>query len=169
MSEHPETGRDESDEERLDRNLSEFLQELRVALPGVQVLFAFLLIVPFNDRFVDVTDFQKSLYFATLLCAFGSSVCLIAPTIHHRIQFRDADKERILRTANRLAIAGLVFLAVALSGVLLLVTDLIYGDALATIAVGAAAIVLAVIWFWIPLRRRQASQRQASQRQAARH
>src|SRR5206468_5900239 len=103
MERHPHTGRDETDWERADRNLQELLGELRVALPGVQVLFAFLLVVPFNQRFADVTDFQEKLYFVSLLLTAGASAFLIAPTVHHRLEFRLQDKEYIVVVANRLA------------------------------------------------------------------
>src|SRR5215210_9462632 len=89
-------GREESERERLDRNLQEMLGELRVALPGVQVLFAFLLVVPFNQRFGQVTPFQEKVYFVTLLFAAAASVCLIAPTMHHRITFRHQQKEYVV-------------------------------------------------------------------------
>src|SRR5919198_2641347 len=98
---HPLTGRDETEHERLDRNLQEFLGELRVALPGVQVLFAFLLVVPFNQRFPDITGFQQSVYFVTLLLTAAAAVCLIAPTAQHRVEFRRQHKEQILMMANR--------------------------------------------------------------------
>jgi hypothetical protein len=153
VAQHPGSGRDESEQERVDRNLLEFLNELRVALPGVQVLFAFLLVVPFNNRFAEVTSFQQTVYFATLLCAAAASVCLIAPTVHHRIEFRRQDKERILLLANRLAIAGLAFLAIAMNGALLLITDLLYGSTTTAITVTAVALTFFVVWFAIPLRR----------------
>ena len=159
MSVHPETGRHETPEERVDRNLQELLGELRVALPGVQVLFAFLLVVPFNQRFVDVTDFQEKVYFVTLLCTAAASAFLIAPSVHHRIVFRHQDKEYIVLTANRLAIIGLTFLAVAMTGVILLVTDVLFGaltSIVATVAVGA---MFALLWYWVPLRRRMIDRR----------
>ena len=106
-SNRQDTGRDETEKERLDRNLEQLLGELRVALPGVQVLFAFLLVVPFNQRFADITSFQQTVYFVTLLCATAACACLIAPTAHHRIEFREQDKERIVFGGNRLAIVGL--------------------------------------------------------------
>ena len=150
---HPETGRVEDDQQRVDRNLSELLGELRVALPGIQVLFAFLLIVPFNQRFADVTPFQEKVYFVTLLCAAGASACLIAPTVHHRIEFRRQDKEHIVVVSNRLAIAGVTFLAVAMTGAVLLVTDLLFETATTAIATGGVALVFAVLWYALPLRR----------------
>ena len=110
MERHPETGRFESPEERADRNLNELLGELRIALPGVQVLFAFLLVVPFNQRFVDDTGFQEKLYLATLLCAAAASAFLIAPPMHHRISFRRQDKEYLVVGSNRLATVGLTLL-----------------------------------------------------------
>jgi uncharacterized protein DUF6328 len=150
---HPETGRSETDIERADRNLGELLGELRVALPGVQVLFAFLLVVPFNNRFVNVTAFQEKVYFVTLLCAAGASVCLIAPTVHHRIEFRRQDKEYIVLLSNRLAIVGLTFLAVAMTGAILLVTDVLFGTTVTTLATGFVALTFLVVWYVLPIRR----------------
>ena len=132
---HPETGRDETEEERLDRNLQEFLGELRVALPGVQVLFAFLLVVPFNQRFPSITEFQKTTYFVTLMLTAAASICLIAPTVQHRIEFRAQDKERILISSNRLAILGMGFLALAMTGANMLITDVLYGSTLTIVAI----------------------------------
>ena len=102
-----ETRPDESEKERLDRNLLELLNELRVALPGVQVLFAFLLTVPFTQRFSTLTSTQEKVYYATLLLTTVSTVLLIAPSAHHRINFRQQDKAYIVFLANRLTIAGL--------------------------------------------------------------
>jgi Family of unknown function (DUF6328) len=153
MERHPETGRDETEQERIDRNLQEFLGELRVALPGVQVLFAFLLVVPFNQRFASITDFQKTVYFVTLLFATAATLCLIAPTIHHRIEFRRQDKEHILLLANKLAVAGLGFLAVAMTGAILLITDLLYGSTTTIVATVPVALAFALLWYAVPLRR----------------
>ena len=150
---HPETGRDESESERLDRNLQEMLGELRVALPGVQVLFAFLLVVPFNQRFADVTQFQKTVFFITLLCTAASTVCLIAPTAHHRLEFRQQDKQRIVQTGNRIVILGLLLLAVAMTGAVLFVTDFLYSSTTTIVAAGGLGLGFAVLWYLIPLRR----------------
>jgi Family of unknown function (DUF6328) len=150
---HPETGRDESESERLDRNLQEMLGELRVALPGVQVLFAFLLVVPFNQRFADVTQFQKTVFFVTLLCTAASTVCLIAPTAHHRLEFRQQDKQRIVQTGNRIVILGLLLLAVAMTGAVLFVTDFLYSSTTTIVAAGGIGLAFAVLWYLIPLRR----------------
>jgi hypothetical protein len=153
VNRHPETGRDETDSERVDRNLQEFLGELRVALPGVQVLFAFLLIVPFNQRFATITSFQTTVYFVTLLFATAATMCLIAPTIHHRIEFRRQNKESILLLANKLAILGLSMLAVAMTGSILLITDVLYRSTTTTIAAVAVGVAFALMWWAIPLRR----------------
>jgi high-affinity Fe2+/Pb2+ permease len=150
---HPETGRPESEHERVDRNLAELLGELRVALPGVQVLFAFLLVVPFNQRFVEVTDFQEKVYFVTLLCTAVASACLIAPSVHHRIEFRRQDKEHIVLVSNRLSVVGLSFLAVAMTGATMLVTDVLFGAITTILATAAVAVVFAVLWYALPLRR----------------
>jgi Family of unknown function (DUF6328) len=150
---HPETGRAETESERLDRNLQEMLGELRVALPGVQVLFAFLLVVPFNQRFADVTQFQKTVFFVTLLCTTASTLCLIAPTTHHRLEFRQQDKFRIVNTGNRIVVLGLLLLAVAMTGAVLFVTDFLYGSTTTIIAAGATGLAFALIWYAIPLRR----------------
>jgi Family of unknown function (DUF6328) len=150
---HPETGRKETEDERVDRNLQEMLGELRVALPGVQVLFAFLLVVPFNQRFGEVTDFQQTVYFITLLFTTASTVCLIAPTVHHRIEFRQQDKENIVRVGNRIVIAGLAMLAIAMTGAVLLITDYLYGSATTIAAAVGVGLAFAVLWCLIPLRR----------------
>ena len=146
-------GRGESEKERLDRNLAELLQELRVAIPGVQVLFAFLLVVPFNQRFADITNFQRTIYFVTLLLATAATVCLIAPTAHHRIEFRAQDKRRIIFAANRLAITGLVVLALAMTGAVLLITDLLYRSTTVVIVAAVVALVFALLWFAWPVKR----------------
>jgi amino acid transporter len=147
------SGREESEKERLDRNLGELLQELRVALPGVQVLFAFLLVVPFNQRFADITSFQRTVYFVTLLLATAASACLIAPTAHHRIEFRAQDKERIVFGATRLAIVGLALLALAMTGAVMLITDFLYHTTTVAIVAGLVALLFGVLWFAWPVKR----------------
>jgi Family of unknown function (DUF6328) len=148
-----ETRREETEKERLDRNLGELLQELRVALPGVQVLFAFLLVVPFNQRFSEITSFQRTVYFVTLLLATAASACLIAPTAHHRIEFRQQDKERIVFGATKLSIIGLALLAAAMTGAVLLITDFLYHSTTVAIVAGAVAILFAILWFGWPVKR----------------
>lgn len=145
----PEPG--ESREERVNRELIELLNELRVALPGVQVLFAFLLAVPFSQRFSQVTDVQKGAYMAALLCTLVGSVFLMAPAAHHRIRFRDPDKESLLKLSNVFAIVGTVFLALAMTAVVFLVTDLLFKDAVTAILTGGTAGLFAFVWFVLPL------------------
>jgi len=146
-------GREETEKERLDRNLQELLGELRVALPGVQVLFAFLLVVPFQQSFADITNFQRTTYFVTLLLATAASACLIAPTAHHRIEFRAQDKKRIVFQATRLAIAGLVLLAAAMTGAVTLITDLLYKETTVTIVAAGVGLTFAGLWFAWPVKR----------------
>jgi hypothetical protein len=152
---HPETGRPETDEQRVDRNLLELLNELRVALPGVQVLFAFLLVVPFSQGFPDVSPFQEKVYFVTLLCTAAASAFLIAPSVHHRIEFREQDKEHIVLVANRLAIVGLSFLAVAMVGVIMLITNFIFSTTATIVVTALVAFAFAVLWYAIPLQRKR--------------
>jgi DMSO reductase anchor subunit len=146
--------KDESKDERLDRELIELLNELRVALPGVQVLFAFLLTVPFSQRFGQLTDFQRDTYFATFLAAALASLFLIAPTAHHRLRWRAHDKERLLQTSNREAIAGTIFLALAITGTVLVITDVFFGTTWAAVVAGVVAGILVWLWYGLPLSRR---------------
>lgn len=146
--------RDETEAERLDRNLNELFASLRVALPGVQVLFAFLLVLPFQSGFPKVTAFQEKVYFATLVCVALASFLLIAPTARHRIRFRTGDKEYVVFSSNRLAIAGLAFLGLGLVGALMLVSDFLFGTATMIVTASLAAIALGWLWFGSPLSRR---------------
>ncbi|HWH44652.1 MAG TPA: DUF6328 family protein [Thermoleophilaceae bacterium] len=149
-----ETGQEETEKERLDRNLSQLLEELRVAIPGVQVLFAFLLTVPFTQRFERLTSFEETVYFVTTLCAAGATVLLISPSAHHRIEFRQGHKLDIVMLANVLAIAGLGLLALAVTGAVLLVTHLLYGTATAAAVSGALGGLFLTLWYVVPVVRR---------------
>jgi hypothetical protein len=156
MTERP-SGRDESESERLDRNLGELLQELRVALPGVQVLFAFLLAVPFQQNFTKISAFEKKVYFATLLCTAISAALLISPTAYHRLTFHLQEKRRLVFLANRFAIVGLGFLALAMTGAVTLITDVLYGG-IATVLLACGTLAMFVsLWYLLPLRRRLSS------------
>src|SRR4051794_19234006 len=145
---------DETEHERLDRNLEQLLNELRVAMPGVQLLFGFLLTVPFQQRFAEVTDFQQNLYFATLLCAMTASAFFIAPTAYHRIAFRKGEKTHLVFTATKLAIAGLVALALAMIGAVILITDVLFRDTTVVVVGACATALYAWLWFGFPLMRR---------------
>jgi FtsH-binding integral membrane protein len=138
------------EQERTERQMAELLQELRVALPGVQILFAFLLTVPFAQGFTRVTSFQKDLFFATLLSTALSTACLIAPTATHRLRFHQRDRNYVIEVAHKLTIAGLVFLALAIIGAVTLITDFLYGGAGRWIWPGLVAVVIAVLWFIRP-------------------
>jgi hypothetical protein len=149
-----QSGRDESEGERLDRNLGELLQELRVALPGVQVLFAFLLAVPFQQNFTEISPFEEKVYFATLLCTAISAALLISPTAYHRLTFHLQQKRELVFLANRLAIAGLGFLALAMTGAIMLITDVLFGSPATVVFSAGAALLFVVLWGVLPLLRR---------------
>ncbi|HXV02330.1 MAG TPA: DUF6328 family protein [Gaiellaceae bacterium] len=141
----------EDRDEKLNRELIEFLNELRVVLPGVQVLFAFLLTVPFTNQFQKVTNEQRQVYFWTFICTTLATALLIAPSVHHRLQWRQHDKERLLRVANRLSIGGMVFLTLALVGAVYLVTDLLFHPAAAAVVTAAVGAFFAWFWWALPL------------------
>ena len=144
----------ETRHERVDRELTELLNELRVALPGVQVLFAFLLTVPFTQRFGSTTGIQRDIYFVTLILAALSSALLIAPSSQHRLLFRKKDKEALLLRSNVYAIAGLVCLGAALCSAVLLVAAFLFSSLVAILATASLGAVLVWLWIVLPLRRR---------------
>src|SRR3954453_8807141 len=138
--------RDQDEHEPLNRQLLELLNELRVALPGVQVLFAFLLAVPFQNRFAQATSFEKHVYLVTMLASATATACLIAPTGYHRLLFQRGDRPRIIEHGTRMLIVGLGCLAVAMTGAVYLITEFLFSTATA-IAIGAAAGLL-FFWLW---------------------
>ena len=146
--------RHETPDEKYDRNMNELLQELRVALPGVQVLFAFLLTVPFAQGFQRVNEFQTHVYFVTLLCSAVASAFFIAPTAYHRLNFRQRDKRHIVEVASRFTVMGLIALALAMVGAVVLVTDVIFKSETVWIAGVAVGVLFLVLWFAMPLLRR---------------
>ena len=139
----------------MDRELLELLNELRVALPGVQVLFAFLLAVPFAQGWRNVTEFQKQVFFATLCSTAVSTALFIAPSAYHRFHFRNQEKERLLFTANKLMIGGLLFLLVSMVGVIVLIADVLYSGAVVVVAGVFAAALFVGLWAVLPLWRRR--------------
>jgi hypothetical protein len=143
--------------ERRDRELIELLNELRVALPGVQVLFAFLLTVPFSQRFPTVTQSQKLVYYVAVLCAAAATALLIAPTAYHRIQFREGDKEKLLRIGNRLTLVGLAALATSIACVVYFITDVLFSGLLVVVATVGNAVLFTMLWFVLPIYRRTRS------------
>jgi Family of unknown function (DUF6328) len=142
----------ESPQERLNRNMNELLQELRVSQTGVQILFAFLLALPFAQRFTKVTPFQRDVYFGTLLLAAASSALFIAPVSMHRLLFRRQGKEHLISASNWMAIVGLGCLAVAITGVILLISDFLFGAAVAAVCTTLAFLLFVVLWYLLPLR-----------------
>jgi len=146
-----EAGEDQS--QRVNRELIELLNELRVALPGVQVLFAFLLTVPFSQGFAQTTAFQRDLLFGVLSATAISAALLIAPSAWHRIRFRRRDKEVILLTSNRMAIAGLGFLAIAMVGAVMLIANFVFSDTLTVVSGVIAVLIFGGLWYALPLAR----------------
>jgi hypothetical protein len=147
---------DENEKERVDRELIELLNELRVAVPGIQVLFAFLLTVPFAFGFGSVTTFQRDVFFAALILTALAAAFLIAPSAQHRLLFRQQDKQALLLRANGFAIAGLAFLALAITAVVVLIASVVFGTTGVVILFGAlVALVIAGLWYVQPLIRRR--------------
>lgn len=144
----------EGKDERLDRELIELLNELRVVLPGVQVLFAFMLTVPFTNQFSRITNGQRQVFFVSFLLTTAATALLIAPSAYHRLRWRQRDKEQMLKTANRLSIGGMLFLTFALLGVVYLVTDLLFHAAAAAGVTAAVGVFFAWFWYGLPLWRR---------------
>ena len=147
--------RNESTLERLDRNTVELLNELRVAGTGIQVLFAFLLVVPFNTGFSRLSSFDRYEYFVTLICIAIATVLLIAPTIHHRLLFRMGQKSYLVSLANRITIVAVAFLSVGLTGIVVLIADVVFGGVAAAVAGVLAAVTVGGVWFALPLARRR--------------
>ena len=141
----------ESAPERANRELIELLNELRVALPGVQVLFAFLLIVPFSQGYDKLDAGDRRVYFIAVLATVATTICLVAPTAHHRLRFRSGVKEQLLHVANIFAIVGLVLLAFAIAAVTYVITDVVYPGTLPGIVTGVLAGAFAVVWFVLPV------------------
>lgn len=144
----------ESQKERIDRELIELLNELRVALPGVQTLFAFLLILPFSNGWKRTSEFERDVYVFAVLATALSALLLIAPSAQHRLEFRAGDKEHLLRQANTLAVAGIAALAVAMSAVLFLIVDVVLSGDWAVAVAAVALAGFALMWFAVPLLRR---------------
>jgi uncharacterized protein DUF6328 len=146
--------RGETPAEQLDRNTIELLNELRVATTGIQVMFAFLLIVPFNTGWDQIDGFERTVYFVTLLIVAASAFLLMAPAIHHRILFRHGEKRFLVRIANYFAIAGMSLLALGFVGILVLLSDVVLGGAAPVIVGALAAAFVGGLWFVLPIVRR---------------
>ena len=149
-----EADRSDEEQQRLNRQMTELLNELRVAMPGVQVLFAFLLAVPFQQRFQTVNAFQRDVYLFTLLAAATATAFLVAPSAYHRIAFQEHEKERIIQMGTRQFVCGIVALAVAMTGAVLLVTDVLFQTTTTIVVVVCVAAIFVWLWFGIGLRRK---------------
>jgi hypothetical protein len=145
----------EDSKERVDRELIELLNEIRVALPGAQVLFAFLLTLPFTQRFESLSAVDRDAYFAAFICtAIGTSM-LMAPAMHHRLRFRERAKERMLLGFNRLILAGSVFLAAAIALSVYVVTSMLFTSDWAAVVGAAIAAWVFAVWYVLPLLQRR--------------
>lgn len=147
--------RTEEEQERLNRRLLELLNEIRVAMPGVQVLFGFLLAVPFQQRFADATAFQRNVYFFTLVASAVATALFIAPIAYHRVMLGEGDRPHIIQVGTRLLILGLIALALAMNGAVLLVCDVLFGPAITTFTVIATLSLFAWLWFGMGLLRKR--------------
>lgn len=154
-----QTGRRETALERVDRNLSELMSELRVLATGVQVLFAFLLTLPFSAGFERVSQLQRYAYFAVLLSTAASSALLLAPAVLHRLIFRHGDKPYLVNRANQLALMGVGLLAVSMAGILTLLADNLFGVVMGWLTGAFAVLMFGGLWFGMGLGRRRQVQR----------
>jgi len=141
----------ESEQERHNRELIELLNELRVALPGVQVLFAFLLAVPFANGFPKLSELDRDIFFVAFIATALSTVCLIAPSSYHRLRWRQDDKERMLLISNVLTIVGLFLLAVAITATVFVITDFLFHHSWAAAFSAVVAATFLVLWYGLPL------------------
>jgi len=144
----------ETDKERYERNFADLLQELRVAQTGVQILFAFLLTLPFSSGFDKATGFQKDIYLVALLAAAGAAAALIAPVAYHRVLFQRGRKPELVRSAHRMALIGLTFMLVAMVTAVLLITDFILDRWVALLLSGLTGVWFVLLWLVFPLLRR---------------
>jgi hypothetical protein len=142
--------RDETPTQRLDRNWSDLLQELRVVQTGVQLLTGFLLTLPFQARFSALSQWDETVYLVTVSCSVAATGLLIAPVSLHRLLFRQHARRLMVSAAHRLALAGLFFLACAIVGVVLLIFDFLHGPTAGRIGAAVTAVALAGLWLLVP-------------------
>jgi len=155
-------GRDETEEERSDRNLVELLQEARVVQTGVQILFGFLLTIAFQPKFEKLSSFQKADYLGTLVVAATTLIMITAPSSWHRILFRQHDKEHLVEVANRFMVLGLATLGLTMVGVVMLLSDIAFPTWLTVLVTAAAVTACSVLWYVIPLARRRTLRRSST-------
>lgn len=142
---------EESDQRRLARNINELLQELRVAQAGVQILFGFLLSITFTGKYGTISDFVRYTHLVTVLCAAAAVALLTAPAAWHRMLFRQGRREDIVAAGNSFALIGLGFLAVAMTGTVLVLSEVIVGGRPALVIGFSALVVFGTLWFLLPL------------------
>jgi O-antigen/teichoic acid export membrane protein len=159
---------DETERERLNRNTNELLQELRVSQTGVQILFAFLLTLPFTNRFSQVSEFERDVYFVSLLLAGAASALFIGPVSFHRLLFRRQEKRELVFLGNTMSIAGLACLAVAINGVILLITHFLLGETAAIITTACSGALFIYLWYAIPFARLRHARRRERERRSER-
>jgi hypothetical protein len=145
--------RDETDKHRWDRNFADLLQELRVTQTGVQVLFAFLLTIPFSNGFPKTTAFQKDVYLVALLSAAAAAAMIIAPVAFHRALFRQGRKPELVRNAHQMATGGLAFLLISMVSSVLLITDYMFAWPMAVVLTAATGLFFLSLWAAYPLYR----------------
>jgi len=157
VAENPKDNPKENPKERVDRELIELLNEVRVALPGVQVLFAFLLVLPFQQGFGDVTDVARAVYFAGLIASAIAIALLVTPASYHRLSLRRGveEKEQMLLTSSRLTVIGTGFLAIGVSCCMFLIADVLFGDIVATVTALGTLLVIVALWYVLPISRRR--------------
>ena len=141
----------ETEKERIDRELIELLNELRVALTGVTVLFGFLLTLPFTGEFEKITGADRNVYFIAVVLTVLSTAFLVAPSAHHRVRFRDRAKEQLLKSSSAYALVGILLFAGALSASLFLIADVLYETGPASVVAGGLGAFIVVFWFVVPL------------------
>lgn len=151
----PTPQHEETEHERIERDYVELLEEIRIALPGGEVMLAFLLTAPFSERFGRLHDAQKLVYFVSLLCIALATALLLAPTAYHRIRFQAGDKPWITRRGTALVLAAMIAMVPGISGTLFVVTDVTFSRLAALVVSGGAAMFLVGLWFVVPLLRRR--------------
>ena len=136
--------------EELDQEWSELVEELRLALPGAEVLFGFLLVLPFQESFAQITPIQRGIYFAALLATAIASVLLISPSVNHRLRWREGEKESLLRSGTRMSIAATVCMAFAMVAAIALITDLVFGASASAVVTAGVGAVFGWFWYGLP-------------------
>ena len=140
--------------EELDQEWGELVEEHRLAMPGTQVLFAFLLVLPFQRRFTELSSQQVYVYYAALLCAAVAIVLLITPTAAHRMLWRHGEKDVLLRMSTWTSITATLFLAAGMSASVYLITDFLFGEPATAIVSAVLAGLFVAFWYGLPLLRR---------------